>query len=276
MSEVARMLWLIVGVGAVPALPAQEDVAHIASEEIELPFKAPRVEKGREAIKKSYFLIGPKKGAAAPKDGYGLLVVMPGGDGGRGFHPFVKRIYEHALGDDWVAAQPIAVRWTEEQVIVWPTKGSPVKGMKFTTEELVEDAIADVRSRLEIDPERVFVLAWSSSGPAAYAISLSKNTPVTGSFVAMSVFKPRQLGSLRAAKGAAYYLYHSPDDKTCPFRMAEDAEKQLGKKGAKVELATYEGGHGWRGNVYGALREGVRWLEANHAKPPKKNAGTRR
>ena len=93
-------------------------------------------------------MIGPKEGATAPKDGYGLLIVMPGGGGGRGFHPFVKRIYKHVLGDDWVAAQPIAVRWSEKQVIVWPTKGSPVKGMKFTTEEFVEDAIADVRSRV--------------------------------------------------------------------------------------------------------------------------------
>ena len=118
----------------------------------------------------------------------------------------------------------------------------------------------------------MFVLAWSSSGPAAYAISLRKDTPVTGSFVAMSVFKPRQLGSLRTAKGAAYYLYHSPEDSKCPFRMAEDAEKQLAKKGAKVRLATYEGGHSWGRNVYGAMREGVRWLEANHAKPPKKIA----
>jgi predicted esterase len=47
--------------------------------------------------------------------------------------------------------------------------------------------------------------------------------------------------------------------------MAEQAEKELTKSGATVKLATYDGGHGWRGNLYSDIREGVEWLEKNHA-----------
>ena len=86
---------------------------------------------------------------------------------------------------------------------------------------------------------------------------------VAGSLIAMSVFKPDLLPDLKAAKGHAYYLYHSPDDRACPFRMAEAAEKALGDAGAKTTLVKYDGGHGWRGDVFGDIRTGIEWLEKN-------------
>ena len=118
---------------------------------------------------------------------------MPGGDGSADFHPFVKRIYKNALSDEYVAAEPIAVRWTPNQQIVWPTKTNPVAGMKFVTEEFVEAVIEDVAKKHTLDRTRVFSLSWSSSGPAAYATSLKDNRSVTGSFIAMSVFNPKYL-----------------------------------------------------------------------------------
>jgi predicted esterase len=48
--------------------------------------------------------------------------------------------------------------------------------------------------------------------------------------------------------------------------MAVQAEKELTKAGARVKLAEYEGGHGWRGDVFGAIRDGIRWLEAGRAR----------
>jgi predicted esterase len=239
-------------------LAAQDDVADVASQELRA---------GKDENKR-YFLVGPQKGAAAPKKGYGLLVVLPGGDGGAGFHPFVKRIYKNSVPEGYLLAQPVAVKWAEEQQIVWPTDKSRVLGMKFSTEELVEAVIKDVADRHQLDPERIFTLTWSSSGPAAYAVSLTSKK-VTGSFIAMSVFKPDLLPPLEKAKGHGYFLYHSPDDRVCPFRMAEQAVKDLEKSGATVKLVTYEGGHGWRGGLYDHIREGVQWLEKNHATPAK-------
>ena len=43
------------------------------------------------------------------------------------------------------------------------------------------------------------------------------------------------------------------------------AARELKKSGATVQLATYEGGHGWRGGLYDRIREGVEWLDKNHA-----------
>jgi predicted esterase len=235
-------------------LVAQEDVADISSQDL-------RADKDEN---KRYFLVGPHQGVRAPKKGYKLLVVLPGGDGSADFHPFVKRIYKNAVPEGYVLAQPVAVKWTENQQIVWPTDKNRVEGMKFSTEEFVDAVIKDVEGRHQLDPERTFTLTWSSSGPAAYAVSLT-NKKVTGSFIAMSVFKPDLLPPLEKAKEHGYFLYHSPDDRVCPFRMAEQAAKNLEKSGATVKLATYEGGHGWRAGLYDHIRVGVQWLEKNHA-----------
>jgi autotransporter-associated beta strand protein len=164
----------------------------------------------------------------------------------------------------------LAVRWTDGQEIVWPIAGNKkaVKDAKFTTEEFVEAVIDDVAGKHKLDPQRVFTLTWSSSGPAAYAVSFSSKK-VTGSLVAMSVFRPDWLPDLKSAKGHAYYLYHSPDDRVCPYRMAQQAEKDLTQAGAKVKLVDYEGGHGWRGPLYDDIRAGIEWLETNHANSAK-------
>ena len=47
--------------------------------------------------------------------------------------------------------------------------------------------------------------------------------------------------------------------------MAQQAAKDLENSGATVKLTTYEGGHGWRAGLYDDIREGVQWLEKNHA-----------
>ncbi len=248
------MLLFVSGLGAQSAQEDAEDVADIRSQDLRA---------GGDA-KKRYFLIGPPTGVKAPAKGFALVVILPGGDGGADFHPFVKRIYKNALKEDYLVAQPVAVKWTDKQQIVWPTEKNRAKDMKFSTEEFVAAVIQDVGKKHQLDPQRAFTLSWSSSGPAAYAISLT-NEKVTGSFIAMSVFKPDLLPPLEKAKGHGYFLYHSPDDRVCPYWMAEKAAKDLEKSGASVKLATYEGGHGWRAGLYDRIQEGVQWLEKNRA-----------
>src|SRR5439155_15621237 len=144
-------------------LAAQEDVADIPAQDL-------RADKDEN---KRYFLVGPHPGVTAPKEGYGLLLVLPGGDGSAEFHPFVKRIYKNSVPKGYLLAQPVAVKWTEKQEIVWPTDKTRVEGMEFSTEEFVDAVIKDAGGRHRLDPQRVFTLTWSSSGPAAYAISLT-------------------------------------------------------------------------------------------------------
>src|SRR5262245_14481440 len=155
-------------------LTAQDDVADVVSRDLRA---------GKDSHKR-YFLIESPKAGTAPKEGYGLLVVLPGGDGSADFHPFVKRISKNAVPEGYVVAQPVAVKWTEGQEIVWPTAKDRVEGMKFSTEEFIDAVIEDVAGKYKLDPRRVFTLTWSSSGPAGYAASLGC-TRVTGSFIAM-------------------------------------------------------------------------------------------
>ncbi|NJN14330.1 MAG: hypothetical protein HC813_01395 [Planctomycetes bacterium] len=213
--------------------------------------------------KKSIFRLGPLPGAEEPEAGFGLLVLLPGGNGSADFNMFCRRILANGAGKEYVAVQLVAPKWSEEQEIVWPTERSKVEGMGFPVVDFIEEAIADARQWKKIDRKRIFCLGWSSSGPALYEHSLAETKSAVGWFIAMSVFKPDQLPDLKAAKGNAYFLYHSPDDRVCPFRMAEDAAKKLKKKRAKVEFKQYAGGHGWHGNMYGDLRAGIAWLEKN-------------
>lgn len=209
--------------------------------------------------KQSYFLIDPSADEETATDRR-LLLVLPGGNGSADFNPFVTNIARNALEPGFLVAQMVAVKWTPDQRVVWPTKESPVEGMEFTTGEFIEAVIEDVGKRHAIDRDHIYTLSWSSSGPAAYAASLRIDA-IRGSFIAMSVFKPDQLPPLAEAKGHRYFLHHSPEDRVCPMRMARDAEKKLAEQGAEVEFASYDGGHGWHGDVFGAIRRGIAWLQ---------------
>ena len=63
------------------------------------------------------------------------------------------------------------------------------------------------------------------------------------------------------SQGNSEEIGHSPEDRACPFRMAEDARVKPKAKGGVVKLVTYDGGHGWRGPIYPRIREGIVWLE---------------
>lgn len=220
--------------------------------------------------KQRYFLHVPKD-AKAPAGGWKLLVVLPGGDGSADFAPFVGRIRENALDDAWIIAQLVAPVWSKEQAktLVWPTKLAPWPKMEFTCEEFFDAVVADIAKTRKLDPKYLFTLAWSSSGSFAYTLGLCDKTNVTGTFVAMSVFKPESLPKLSNAKGRAFHVLHSPED-WISIKQAETARDELGKNGAKVTFATYAGGHGWHGDVYGMIRAGVGELAAVAKTAPKK------
>lgn len=209
---------------------------------------------------KRYFLIGAD-GKDVPAEGYKLLVVMPGGDGGADFNPFVRRIQKFALPKGYVVAQLVAPRWSADQAqqLVWPTKKVRWQGMKFSTEEFITAVVKDVKGKVKIDDAHVYSLSWSSSGPAAYAAALSGG-PIKGSFIAMSIYRPNDLGPASGAKGHAFYLLHSPED-FIKIAMPRAALADMKAAGARATLQTYEGGHGWKGDVFGTIRTGVEWLE---------------
>jgi len=211
--------------------------------------------------KGDYLLAVPANNVQPPAGGFALVVALPGGDGSADFHPFVSNIRQQALGDGFLIAQPLAKKWTPEQQVVWPTAKLPVTDAKFTTEQLVSAVIDDVAAKHKINRQRVYLLAWSSGGPAAYATLLQEKSPAVGGLIAMSVFQPAWLPPLSQAKARRFYIFHSPSDQFCPHWMAKTAEKSLAEAGAKTTLADYEGGHGWHGDIFGNIRRGIEWLE---------------
>jgi predicted esterase len=215
--------------------------------------------------KKRYFVI--QRPVEPPKDGWRTLFVLPGGSGDAGFQPFVTRIARHAVPESYLVVQLVAPVWTPQQArdIVWPTDKSGVREMKFSTSDFFLAVRSDLAKAHKLDPRYSFTLTWSSSGMNGYGFSLLPKSGVTGTFVAMSVFQPATLPPLTAAKGHPYFIYHSPQD-FIPIAQAEAARDALKKAGAIVEFQSYEGGHGWRGNVFGDIRKGMEWLEQQAGK----------
>ena len=210
-------------------------------------------------LKMQYYLIGAAAGAAAPDEPYGLLVVLPGGDGSADFNPFLRRLHKHALGSHWLLAQAVAPQWDDKQFdkAVWPTAGLPYAGAKFTTEEFIEGIIADARARTKIDARRIFLLGWSSGGPACYATMLRKKSPVTGAFIAMSVFKPGQMPVLANAKDKSVFCCNRRMTVSHPCGLPKMPKRRLAAAGAKgpaqkicrrSRLAGRRVGDGRRGN----------------------------
>src|SRR5206468_1678202 len=140
---------------------------------------ADATERTLAALPRSRYLLLPPLPAGAEDAACGLLVVLPGGTGSADFLPFV-RDGVHAQLPAFCCAMVVAPKWTADQQIVWPTARSKVAGMRYTTEEYVRAVVADVRRAHTIDDRRVLLLAWSSSGPAAYATLLGENSPFRG------------------------------------------------------------------------------------------------
>jgi predicted esterase len=198
---------------------------------------------------------------AASGEPAGLVVILPGGDGSADFHPFIKNLHEHGLAGKYAIAQLIAKKWRPNQQIVWPVQRNRTAGMKFSTEEFVAAVVKDALAKQTVDPERVYLLGWSSGGPPCYATMLQKESPARGALVAMSVFQPKFYGEPASAAGRSFYIYHSPEDQVCPHRMAQQANETLSAAGAKTTFVEYNGGHGWHGDIFGSIRQGIEWLE---------------
>ena len=211
-----------------------------------------------------YRLVGLSKDTPAPAAGYKLLVVLPGGDGDEDFRWFISRVKKYALPTDVLIAELVAPKWSEWQAnnLVWPTNMSPFFGMKFPTEQFIDNVIADASKRARIDPANICTFAWSSGGPAAYTHASTPKSHIRGAFVAMSVFRPAELPDPDVLKGRRFFIYHSPDD-FIPIKQAKDAVAFLTAHGARVEMQEYQGGHGWTESVYKDIRRGVEWLFSN-------------
>lgn len=265
-DETARGARVVTPTPFVQEAESEETEPQEAEDVADVPWEARLVHDDEHML---YHLIGHDAEAEAPEDGYRLLVVLPGGDGQAGFRDFVRRIEKHALDEPWIVAQLVAPVWGEDQEVVWTSEELPHDDMEFTTGDFIAAVIDDVEEAIDIDPNYVFTMGWSSSGTEVYRSALEKDTKVTGAFVSMSVWKPDLLPKLKYAKKRAFAILHSPED-FIPIRMAEEARDELEDAKALVHYATYEGGHGWRDDPYGNMRRAIAFLEENHADPPKR------
>lgn len=207
------------------------------------------------------WVVHPPLGEREPELGWGLLVVAPGGYGNVDFAPFVRDTIRPAAGADYVVLQLLAPELEEGDMEshVWPLENLRDDRVDFTMEHVAEAAIERTTAERRIDPDRVWTMGWSSGGPLAYQMAL-RDGSVRGAFVIMSVFEPSWLAPLDGARDRAFYVLHSPTD-FIDMVHPERARQALRNAGARTVLQTYEGGHGWHGDIHGQVADALRWLE---------------
>lgn len=242
---------------------SDETIEHLRSalDELEDQCRAIGARRAGEHANMCYILHGGHVGPRV-RDGFRLIVVLPGGDGSAEFRDFVRSIQENALTRNHIIAQAIAPVWDDEQAeqVVWQTQSLPWPNMEFTTEEFIAAIIDDVAEQYTLDEDHIYALGWSSGGPPVYATAMQEETKLRGAFIAMSVFHPDQYPPAENASGRSFYILHSPED-FIAMRFPEQARDTLSEAGAQVQLETYEGGHGWHGDVFGMISRGIQWLE---------------
>ncbi len=211
--------------------------------------------------KMRYFLYGLRDKADAPKEGYKICFILPGGDGSADFRGFCKTIHENQVPKGYLTVQLVAPVWSEKVRVVWPTESLNPAKARFTTEEFLTSVLADVSKKAKVNKQFVIAMGWSSGGPPIYRIATQKNSPLKGIMPVMSVFSNLGLDDLSETKGKPFFILHSPEDWIKMDQHAEVAEKQLKAAGARVELQSYEGGHGWRGDSIKKIGVGLKWID---------------
>lgn len=206
----------------------------------------------------SPFYIIPPKAENVSKPA--LLVVMPGGGGTKDFLPWVENGILGNAPDDTLGVMVTAHQWTEDQKIVWPYGKSKVQGQRYSTDRYVLDVVKQVTKEHGVDPKRIALLAWSSSGPCAYHLLSDRRSPFSRGYVAMSVWRPLDKNQLKTVKGRRFVLDQSPQDNVTPFSHVRTAFQALDEAGAAVQLSTYSGGHGWRDSPNIRLEKLLAWL----------------
>ena len=211
--------------------------------------------------KKKYFLIGRYDKQKTPEDGFKLLLILPGGDGSADFNAFCQRIHANHTPANYLSIQLVAPVWNDNQDVVWPTNQSNPEKARFTTEQFIKDVVDDVAKKVKVNRKYILAMGWSSGGPPIYSASMTKGSPLTGTMPVMSAFRDKWIPDIKGAKGHPYFILHSPDDWIKIDEHARVAEKKLKAAGATVQLDTYKGGHGWRGQSIDKINSGLTWLD---------------
>jgi predicted esterase len=214
-----------------------------------------------------YFLVPPRETPSATDTAPGVLVVLPGGDGGPEFLTFVENtILASPAASRMVGVVVTAPRWSDVQETPWPTQDVPVERMRYTTESLVTAVIDDLRRQIDIDHDRIFLFAWGSSGRAALRLTTGLRSDFAGAYLAMASYQglPQRLTQ---CKGRRFVIDHSTGDRIHPHTDAVVATERLVGEGALAWLRTTRGGHGWTDTARAGIDAGIAWLTSTQAVP---------
>lgn len=167
----------------------------------------------------------------------GLIVVLS--DRCRDFDALKKR-WEGILTNELKGKYAIALAIPSEidPQALWPTRHArPEKAEQpILTEVFTQQIVADVRRRIPVRTDRIFLLGAGEGGLAAYACSLEPQTPFAGFLLFSAVFRSAQLPALTAARHRRYFILHHPYDRARPHFLAVAARQLLQKAGASVQL----------------------------------------
>ncbi len=84
-------------------------------------------------------------------------------------------------------------------------------------------------------------------------------TSIWGAFIVASIFRPGEVPDPNALMGQRFFIYHLPQD-LIPIRQATETVDFLTMHRARAKMQEYQGLHGWTGNVYKDIQQGIAWI----------------
>lgn len=202
----------------------------------------------------------PHPEAEAPDAGWGLVVVLPGGDGSDALQPIVTDLARQAMPPGYLVAQLVAPKGAEDADVIWPTADSLPEAAEFSAESFVRAAVEYLGERYPLNEQRIFGLGWGSGGEAMAAAAAAERSPLRGAMIAVNTFDPKRQSPPTPLHEKAFFLLPETGDAGSTSAAAA-ARDWLTAAGAHVRLDPGAPGRDCKGRLRDAAFRGIRWLE---------------
>lgn len=192
-------------------------------------------------------------------------------------------IFLHGMGSspDEIkdAVKPLADSWKYTVFLPCGSRKLGIRpdgkpGYTWDARKDVQFIVEKTKKMTGVDPRQVYLGGFSAGASIAYLIALESPETFSG-VVGFSGALEKELlteQTVRAAAGKVpIYIVHGRQDQVMPIALGRDANEYFTKKGFRVTLNEYDGGHGLPSTYFDVFKDAIEWF---HKEAPRAAAGT--
>jgi poly(3-hydroxybutyrate) depolymerase len=172
---------------------------------------------------------------------YPLVIMLHGA--GSNHRLALRRVfgYSNAAGETDVEASRYFPKWTDVEFIVASPLARGTMGYQGITEKDVYDVLADVKSRFNIDEDRIYLTGLSMGGGGTLWIGLTR-PDIWAALAPVCPAPPRGTEDfLPNSLNLPMHFFHGDADKAVPVSVSREWVEKLKANGTKTEYKEYPG-----------------------------------